>query len=197
MGNSALSDELNHFVAYATIAQGIGILFVAAAFIVSLRQMKKSNTAAQMTQYQGAVQLMLDWRSNIIADPKLVEEYDTEDYFKKAFKDVPIPTYFHTIKLLHIFEHCWLLNDRGVIPSDLWQPWSNNICLLMRRSKERDLWKHVRTANVFNGEFVKFVDGVVTEAERKAKPGKASTKTAADAGGNGNSAPAPEPNGQP
>jgi hypothetical protein len=162
MSKEALAD----LVTYSSIVQGFGIIF---AIFLSWWQMRRTNAVTQTAQYQGALQLMLDWRSDIIADPSLVGQYHTEEFFDKAFEILPAREYFHTMKLLHIFEHCWLLNSRGVIPRDMWDPWSYNLILLMRQDKKRTLWNYVKTVNVFNRKFVTFVDKIVSEEDQKSK----------------------------
>jgi hypothetical protein len=174
---------LTLLVSFSSIVQGIGTIFVAAAFFLSRRQVRlmsadvhqtrldtaRAETVSQMAQYQGALQLMFDWRSELIANPALAASFSAEPFFAEAFKILPEQEYFHTVKLFHIFEHIWLLNSRQIIHNDMWEPWSHNIVLLMRQKKKRELWKLLKDIGIFNRTFVQFVDKAVKELDDKEK----------------------------
>ncbi|MES1157613.1 MAG: hypothetical protein ABUL67_00810 [Haliangium ochraceum] len=169
------NETLALLTAISSIVQGVGTIFVAAAFVVSRRQLsimreevhqnrisiENGHAIDQMSQYQGALQLMFDWRSELIANPDLAEGFRDEPFFAEAFKLLPEQQYFHTVKLFHIFEHFWLLNSRKIIHEDIWKPWSRNIILLMRQKKKRAIWDLLKKIGIFNVSFVSFVDDEV------------------------------------
>ena len=124
-------------------------------------QMEENRRTNQMAQYQAALQLSFDWRAEMIANPALAEGLRDAPYFRDAFAIVPGQRYFHTVKLFHIFEHFWLLHDRGVIDDQMWQDWPRNAAILLQPEATRALWKTLASAGIFNPDFVQFMNGLV------------------------------------
>lgn len=160
---------------WAALIQAAGTIFITATFVVywhqlkamraqleaAKRQMEENRRTNQMAQYQAALQLLFDWRAEMIANPTLAEGFRDSPYFRDAFTILPEQRYFHTVKLFHIFEHFWLLHDRGVIDDQMWQGWARNAAILVQPEATRALWRKLQSAGVFNPGFVQFMDRLV------------------------------------
>ncbi len=134
------------------------------------KQLEDARRTNRASQYQAALQLMFDWRSEIIAKPELADGFGEEAYFKKAFGMLPRERYFHLIKLFHIFEHYWLLHDQNVIEPNMWIGWSHNLFLTLSEGESRQVWDLAKEAKIFNSKFVAFVEkGLKDESQSRAK----------------------------
>jgi hypothetical protein len=110
-------------VEWASIVQAVGTVFIALTFVIYWRQlgtMRKqlddNRRTNETSQYQAALQLMFDWRSDLIGNPKLADGFRDAPFYESVFQVLPVEQYFHTMKLFHIYQHYWLLKSHGVIP---------------------------------------------------------------------------------
>lgn len=135
--------------------------------VATKEQLSSSFKTQQTSQYQAALQLMFDWRSEAIANPDLVQHFSDDPYFQEVFNIIPVQQYFHTLKLFHIFELYWLLRQRSVINDQMWEGWANNVKILVRPEKNLMIWKKLKNAGIFNPGFVEFVEDMIKNSEIK------------------------------
>jgi hypothetical protein len=173
---------------WAPVIQAAGTLFLAVTLTVywlqlttMQAQLQHAARANQTLQYHAALNLMCDWRAQIIADPHLADGFRAEPFFAEVFEILPDREYFHTLSLFNIFEHYWLLHDRATIDDDMWRGWSRNIVLIMSQGKKQRVWEHLRRVEVFNPRFVAYVDAALLAA--KAAAAEPSTRPPGSAAG--------------
>jgi hypothetical protein len=161
---------LDMLVKISALIQAVATPFVALTFFLVLYQLRAmqvqladARRVAQTSQHQAALQLMFDWRSEIIADPSLADGFRSEGFFREVFEAVPPKRYFHNIKLFHIFEYYWLLYHRKIIDDDMWSGWSHNLSLVIKEVESRRIWEFVRGAQTFNPVFVAYVDDILKQ----------------------------------
>lgn len=130
--------------------------------LVLIWQTRENIRSIQMSQYQDALRMMFDVRSEIISKPEIIEEEQEHDYFNKVYLAAGgKQRYYYKLKLFHAFEVFFLLHENKVITSDMWLSWSNNIQTTLKSESNRKIWSMMRQHNIFNEEFAKFVDSLI------------------------------------
>jgi len=69
--------------------------------VILIWQTRENVKATRSSQYQSAVRLMFEWRSDVLKSPALAESMKNSKYFEEMFAKYGVETYFHTLKLLH------------------------------------------------------------------------------------------------
>jgi hypothetical protein len=158
----------------ANLAQVVSAVVAAVALVVLaiqarlLRNQIRDQVRSQRTaQYQAAMTLMFNWRSDLINKPELAERLREPDGGSKYFQDVldrqGVESYFHTLKLFHIFEIYFILHREGVIDESMWQGWKKNVAILMTPKQNRELWATLKSIHVLNRDFETFVDEIIEQ----------------------------------
>ncbi len=158
----------------ASLIQAAGTIFIALTFVIywhqlgaMRKQLEDNRRTNQTSQYQAALQLMFDWRSDLISNPQLAHGFEDSPYYAAAFSIMPIDQYFHTMKLFHVFQHYWLLNNLEVIDKRIWDGWAKNIEINMQVELHQKIWNKLKEHQVFDTPFVSFIDNCVTRSSGK------------------------------
>ncbi len=141
-------------------------IMMSATLIVLICQIRLLIRSARTAQYQTALHMMFEWRSDIINHPTLAERYKSSTYFKEVFGEQGIESYFHTLKLFHTLEVFYLLQDYKIINAKMWSSWKQQADIVMTPDKNRKLWRRLKAVSVYNAKFVKEIDAVVDDIEK-------------------------------
>ncbi len=133
--------------------------------IVLVWQIRVFIKTARTAQYQTALQMLFDWRSDLIQNESLAERYESSRYFREVFLEHGVSQYFHTLKLFHILEVFFLLRDHGVINENMAEAWIKQTEIVMTPEKNRSLWHRLKRVNIYHKRFVDEVDAIVKRIE--------------------------------
>jgi hypothetical protein len=141
------------------------------------QQIEESNRTQKTSQYLSSLQIMSDWRSEIIQNNDLAERFIIDHdsaYFKAALKDGNVKSYFHRLNLFHILELFFILHANKIIDDKMWKGWNNQSTILIKSDKNRQLWKDVLSIpNIFHPDFEEFINKKVVEEEKLASQNSA------------------------
>lgn len=129
--------------------------------VIMIRQTKRNTKTTEASQYQNAMQLMFEWRTDVQNDADLVKHYKEVDYFNKIFKEYGVEFYFHNLKLFSTLEMFFMLNSKKIIDENMMRSWENNAKILMQPLKNRKLWNDLHKINIYNEDFSKWMDKIV------------------------------------
>jgi hypothetical protein len=160
-----LQNIANFAQALSALVAVIALLIVVWQVFLLRRQIEESTRTQRTSQYQAALQLIFDWRSDVIDNPDLAKRFvdpnSGSDYFPEILKHQSVEGYFHTLKLFHIFEIFFLLYKEGVITKEMWEGWENNANVVMSIKLNQELWEKVKGKQAFNSDFVQIIDQIV------------------------------------
>jgi hypothetical protein len=150
------------------VGQAVSAALTGAAVWYAARQIGESNRAQRTSQYQAAVSMMLDWRSDILQHSKIGEWLGDSErgstYFHDVIKKYGAENYFHTVKLFHIFEFLHILHEEKVITSEMWSGWEKNLELIVTSQDMREIWSRLKGVGIFEDKFELAVDRIVARA---------------------------------
>jgi hypothetical protein len=137
------------------------------------QQIEESNRTQKTSQYLSSLQIMSDWRSEIIQNEDLakrfIEDYDLE-YLKAALNEGNAKSYFHRVQLFHILELFFILQENKVIDPKMWQGWDRQSTILIESDKNRQIWKSfLSKTNIFHPDFEEYINKKVVEVELQTK----------------------------
>lgn len=153
----------------------VGALAQVAAAIITIpvvlyaaRQIKNSNRAERTSQYQAALNMMFDWRSDIINDADIAKSIGDplrgSAYFHDVIERYGAKSYFHTVKLFHILEYLHILHKESVITDQMWAGWQKNLELIVTAQDTREIWARLKNVGIFEDQFEALVDEIVKAA---------------------------------
>jgi len=147
---------------WLSLIQTAAVVFSLLGLIWSLRQHAKQMKGRL---HGKLLELMLAWRSNIILNPKLVDEWKQSAYFQYVLKKYGIRKYFHTLNIFHILQYVYLAKIEKIVDTKLWAGWSNNVKAVMSVPQNRSIWEDIKATSVYHERFVKEVDTLIAELQ--------------------------------
>ena len=132
---------LNSIQPITLVLSQIAVFATLIAIAYQIHMLRKSTCTSQ---YQTALQMLFNWRTDIIENPELAKRYEDVTFFKEVFKEHGEQSYFHTVKIFHVLEVFFLLRKSNVIEKDMWDAWEKQVEIIMAPVKNRDLWKKLK-----------------------------------------------------
>ena len=140
------------------------VLFI--TLLILIWQTKLNMKTNKMSQYQDALKMMFECRSDIINNDDLSKLLES-NYFEELFSEYGRKEYFILLKVLHTFEIFFLLNKSKIIEADMWNGWKNNLKKTLESKEIRNAWENLESVHIFHQEFIILVDNLIEEIESK------------------------------
>jgi hypothetical protein len=153
-----------------TIVLSQSIVMLLTLFVL-IWQIRVFINTSRTAQYQAALQMLFDWRSDIIRDEELAKRYETSTYFQEVFEDQPPKEYFHTLKLFQTLEVLFLLQHHGVINQQMGIVWRRQAEVIFTPKPNRILWVKLKAVSIYNTDFTSAVDSIVAEINNRVAHG--------------------------
>ncbi len=131
--------------------------------IILIYQTRQNTKALRISSYQNALRNIFEYRSDIIADKGVLKSKALSTYLKKVYSAFGTKQYYHTLKLFHTYEVFFLLHKENIIDQEMWTGWKSNLKISLSAEGNRDIWNHVKKANVFHPGFAQLIDDIIQQ----------------------------------
>jgi len=142
----------------------IQTLVLTITMMIMIRQTRESIKSVRIGQYQEALKMIFEWRSDILDDEELAADIAADKY-TELFDKYGVKKYYHTLKLFQTFEVFYILHDTKVIDHVMWIGWQNNLAGILTSHRTRGIWKDLRHLNLFHSGFMTIVDSIVSKLD--------------------------------
>lgn len=140
------------------------VLFI--TLLILIWQTKLNMKTIKMSQYQDALKMMFECRSDIINNDDICKLLES-NYFEEILSEYGRKEYFILLKVLHTFEVFFLLNESKIIKADMWNGWKNNLKKTLGCKEIRNLWENLECVDIFHQDFIILVNNLIEEIESK------------------------------